>query len=57
LRINIHLAVLKGRMERFLAAASAFRSGARRPAKLIEVAPKERPGPPPGQENGKQLHV
>jgi len=30
LRINIHLAVLKGRMEGFLAAASAFGSSARR---------------------------
>ena len=49
LRINIHLAVLEGRMEGFLAAASAFGSGAKRSAKLIEVAPKERSSPPPVQ--------
>lgn len=36
------LAALEGRMEGFLAAASAFGSGARRSAKLIEAAPKER---------------
>jgi hypothetical protein len=51
LRINIHLAALEGRMEGFLAAASAFGSGARLPAKLIELAPKERPGRLPGQES------
>ncbi len=44
------LAALEGRMEGFLAAASAFGSGARRPAKLIEAAPKERSNPPPVQE-------
>jgi hypothetical protein len=44
------LAALEGRMEGFLAAASAFGSGARRPAKLIETASKERPNPLPGQE-------
>ena len=38
------LAALEGRMEGFLAAASAFGSGARRPAKPIAAAPKERPG-------------
>jgi hypothetical protein len=37
------LAALEGRMEGFLAAASAIGSGARRPAKPIE-APKERTG-------------
>jgi len=46
LRINIHRAVLEGRMERFLTAASAFGSGARPPAKLIEAAPKELPSKP-----------
>jgi hypothetical protein len=51
LRINIHLAVLEGRMEGFLAAPSVFGSGARRLAKLIEAAPKERPGMPLAQEN------
>ena len=44
------LAALEGRMEGFLAAASAFGSGGRRPAKLIEAAPKERSNPPPAQE-------
>ena len=43
------LAALEGRMEGFLAAASAFGSGARRPAKLIEAAPKERSSIPPAQ--------
>jgi hypothetical protein len=45
------LAALEGRMEGFLAAASAFGSGAKRPAKLIEAAPKERPGQPPARES------
>jgi uncharacterized coiled-coil protein SlyX len=40
---------LEGRMEGFFAAASALRGGARRPAKLIEAAPKERAGSPPEQ--------
>jgi uncharacterized coiled-coil protein SlyX len=40
------LAALEGRMDGFLAAASAFGSGAKRPAKLIEAA-KEQPGNPP----------
>jgi hypothetical protein len=44
------LAALEGCMDSFLAAASAFGSGARRPAKLIEAAPKERTGMPPAQE-------
>ncbi|HUZ92166.1 MAG TPA: hypothetical protein VMU78_09740 [Methylocella sp.] len=44
------LAALEGRMDGFLAAASAFGSGARRQAKLIEAAPKERPSTPPVQE-------
>ena len=44
------LAALEGRMEGFLAAASAFGSGARRQAKLIEAAPNERSTPPPAQE-------
>jgi hypothetical protein len=44
------LAALEGRMEGFLA-ASAFGSGAKRPAKLIEAAPKERPGQPPARES------
>jgi len=44
------LAALEGRMDGFFAAASAFGGGARRPAKLIEAAPKERPGPPPAHE-------
>jgi hypothetical protein len=37
-------------MEGFLAAASAFGSGARHPAKLIEAATKERSSPPSAQE-------
>jgi phage shock protein A len=45
------LSALEGRMEGFMAAASAFGSGARRSAKLVEAVPKERPGLPPGQEN------
>lgn len=45
------LAALEGRMEGFLAAASAFGSGARRPVKIIEAAPKELPARPPGQES------
>jgi hypothetical protein len=45
------LAALEGRMEGLLAAASAFGSGARRPAKPIEAAPKERPGTPPARES------
>ena len=44
------LAALEGRMDGFLAAASAFGSGARRQANLIEAAPKERPSTPPAQE-------
>jgi uncharacterized coiled-coil protein SlyX len=45
------LAALEGRMDGFMAAASAFGSGARRPAKLIEAAPSKRPGTPPVQES------
>ena len=45
------LAALEGRMEGFLAAASAFGGGARRQPKLIEAAPKERPGKRPGEES------
>jgi len=44
------LAALEGRMEGFLAAASAFGSGAKRQAKLIEAAPKERSSIPPAQD-------
>lgn len=45
------LAALEGRMDGFFAAASAFGSGARRSVKVIEAAPKERAGPPPGRES------
>jgi hypothetical protein len=45
------LSALEGRMDGFLAAAAAFGGGARRPAKLIEAAPKDRSSLPPGQEN------
>jgi hypothetical protein len=45
------LSALEGRMEGFLAADSAFGGGARRPAKLIEAAPRKRPGTPPVQES------
>jgi hypothetical protein len=38
------LAALEGRMEGFLAAASAFGRGSRHPAKPIAAAPKEQPG-------------
>lgn len=41
------LAALEGRMDGFLAAASAFGGGARRPAKLIEATPKDRSSLPP----------
>jgi hypothetical protein len=40
------LAALEGRMEGFIAAASAFGRGSRRPAKVIEAAPQERLGSP-----------
>ncbi|HEX3496084.1 MAG TPA: hypothetical protein VHT02_02755 [Methylocella sp.] len=42
--VDKRLAALEGGMEGFLAAASAIGSGARRPAKPIKAAPKERPG-------------
>ena len=45
------LAALKGRMEGFLAAGSAFGSGVRGTAKLIEAATKDRLGLPPGKES------
>lgn len=45
------LAALEGRMEGFIAAASAFGRGSRRPAKVIEAAPKERPDRPPVPES------
>jgi uncharacterized coiled-coil protein SlyX len=45
------LAALEGRMDGFMAAASAFGSGARRPAKLVEAVPDKRPAMPPGQES------
>ena len=45
------LAALEGRMDGFFAAASAFGGGARRPAKLIEAASKERSCTPPRQES------
>ena len=45
------LAALEGRMEGFIAAASALGRGSRRPAKLIEAAQKEQPGRPPTQES------
>jgi hypothetical protein len=51
IEMDKRLSALEGRMEGFLAAASAFGSGARRPAKLIEAAPKERPSTPPGHES------
>ncbi|HUB64917.1 MAG TPA: hypothetical protein VL996_10835 [Methylocella sp.] len=47
IEMDKRLAALEGRMEGFLAAASAYGSGARRPAKLIEAAPKEQPIKPP----------
>jgi hypothetical protein len=50
IEMDKRLSALEGRMEGFLAAASAF-GGARRPAKLIEAAPKERPSTPPGHES------
>jgi hypothetical protein len=45
------LAQLEGRMEGFLAAASAFGSGARPSGKTDRGAPKERPGMPAQQES------
>ena len=47
IEMDKRIAALEGRMEGFLAAASAYGSGARRPAKLIEATPKEQPGKPP----------
>ena len=41
------LAALEGRMEGFIAAASAFGRGSRHPAKVIEAAPTEQQGVPP----------
>jgi uncharacterized coiled-coil protein SlyX len=43
------LTLLEGRMDGFFSAATAFGAGARRQAKLIEAAVKERPGVPPGK--------
>ena len=43
------LSALEGRMDGFLAAASAFAAGARRRAKTAEAAEKDA-GPPPAQE-------
>lgn len=40
------LAALEGRMEGFLAAASAFGTRTGRPAKVIEAPPRDRPGVP-----------
>jgi hypothetical protein len=51
IEMDKRLAALEGRMEGFLAAASAFGGGAKRTAKLIEVAPKERSSLPPTQES------
>jgi hypothetical protein len=48
--VDKRLAALEGRIEGFLAAASAFERGARRSAKPIEAAPNERPNMPPAQE-------
>jgi hypothetical protein len=50
IEMDKRFSALEGRMEGFLAAASAFGEG-RRPAKLIEAAPKQRRGTPPVQEN------
>ena len=44
------LTLLEGRMDGFFSAATAFGAGARRQAKLIEVAAKEHPGVP-GKES------
>ncbi|MGH6838933.1 MAG: hypothetical protein ACREDT_09035 [Methylocella sp.] len=44
------LAALEGRMEGFLAAASAFGRGSRPAAKPVEAEPKDQPGAPPEQE-------
>lgn len=49
--IDKRLAAIEGRMDGFLAAASAFGGGARRSPKLIEAAPNKRPEPPPAQES------
>jgi len=43
------LSALEGRMEGFLAAASAFGAGTSRRAKSIEAAQKDPPGLPPTQ--------
>jgi len=40
------LAALEGRMEGFLAAASAFGARTARPAKVIEAPPRDHPGLP-----------
>jgi hypothetical protein len=44
------LTLLEGRMDGFFSAATAFGAGARRQAKLIGAAAKERPGVP-GKES------
>lgn len=44
------LSALEGRMDGFLAAASAFSAGGRRRAKLIEAAEKDPPRQRPAQE-------
>jgi hypothetical protein len=45
------LSALEGRMDGFLAAASAFRAGGGRRAKPIEAAQKDRRGLLPGNES------
>ena len=45
------LSALEGRMDGFLAAASAFDLGVPRQSKLIEATQKGRSGAPPGQES------
>jgi hypothetical protein len=45
------LSAFEGRMDGFLAAASAFAAGARHREKAIEAAEKDQPGLPPAQES------
>jgi hypothetical protein len=50
IEMDKRLTLLEGRMDGFFSAATAFGAGARRQAKLIEAAAKERPGVP-GKES------
>lgn len=50
IEMDKRLSALEGRMDGFLAAATAFGTGARRPAKVIEARAKEAPQVPPPRD-------